>query len=213
MIINQSKILPSLKSYQIPFVFLIILNKNYPCWEWILKPSEMYQMLNKGQNIISAIIDEINFMEVTEKSRKSIDGGTYNQALALYNSISRRRKSRFMSKGRLPGMVCIVSSKRYPGQFTDGKEAEAEQQVQETGTSNIYVCDKTIWQVKPWEFSGNSFKLFVGDESRKPRILKNEIINAKDKHLIKKIPKPGKLIMQSIQTTILQTLWQVSCMV
>jgi hypothetical protein len=154
----------------------------------IVKPVSGEETAAIGQNVISAIIDEINFMEVTEKSRKSIDGGTYNQALALYNSISRRRKSRFMSGGKLPGMICIVSSKRYPGQFTDEKEAEAERQVQETGTSNIYVYDKTIWQVKPWEFSGKTFNLFVGDETRKPRILENEIINAKDKHLINEIP-------------------------
>ena len=93
-----------------------------------------------------------------------------------------------MSGGKLPGMICIVSSKRYPGQFTDEKEAEAKRQLQETGKTNIYVYDKTIWEVKPWEFSGETFNLFVGDETRKPRILKDEIINAKDKHLIKKIP-------------------------
>ena len=154
----------------------------------IVKPVSGEETAAIGQNVISAIIDEINFMDVTEKSKKSNDGGTYNQALALYNSISRRRKSRFMSKGKMPGMVCIVSSKRYPGQFTDKKEAEAERQVQETGVTNIYVYDKTMWQVKPWEFSGETFSLFVGDESRKPRIVKDEIINAKDKHLIKKIP-------------------------
>ena len=154
----------------------------------VVKPVSGEETAAIGQNCISAIIDEINFMEITEKSKKSIDGGTYNQALALYNSISRRRKSRFMSGGKLPGMICIVSSKRYPGQFTDEKEAEAERQLQETGESNIYVYDKTIWEVKPWEFSGKTFNLFVGDATRKPRILNDEVPNIKDKYLVKQIP-------------------------
>ncbi len=71
-------------------------------------------------------MDEVNFMEVTEQSQKAADGGEYNQAIALYDSLSRRRKSRFMKKGKLPGVFCLVSSKRYPGQFTDIKTEEAK---------------------------------------------------------------------------------------
>lgn len=125
-----------------------------------------------GQNVFSGIIDEINFMKVVENSKNSVDGGTYDQAIALYNSISRRRKSRFLKMGTLPGVLCLVSSKRYPGQFTDQKEQEALDEIARTGRTSIYVYDKTTWDVKPpGSFTGKRFWLFVGDETRKPRIL------------------------------------------
>src|SRR4051794_5720389 len=55
-----------------------------------------------GQNIFSALVDEINFMAKIEKSKLSEDGGGYDQAMSIYNAIVRRRKSRFMSQGKLP---------------------------------------------------------------------------------------------------------------
>ena len=155
----------------------------------IVKPVSGEETAAIGQNVISAILDEVNFMSVVDKSQKSIDGGTYNQAIALYNSIARRRKSRFLSQGRLPGMVCIVSSRRYPGQFTDQKEAEAKKQLQETGKTSIYVYDKRVWEIKPWEFSGEWFTVFIGDATRQPRIIdQGDKISEQDRHLLMKIP-------------------------
>lgn len=52
-----------------------------------------------GQNIYACLIDEMNFMAVNTKSLKSDDGGTYDQAKTIYDSIITRRKSRFMLKG------------------------------------------------------------------------------------------------------------------
>lgn len=128
-------------------------------------------------------------MAVIDKSKKSIDGGPYNQSTALYNSIARRRKSRFMSQGKQPGMVCIVSSRRYPGQFTDQKEAEARKQLQKTGKTSIYIYDKRMWDIKPWEFSTEWFHVFVGDITRQPRIIsKGDKVSTKDRPLLMEIP-------------------------
>lgn len=126
-----------------------------------------------GQNVIGGIIDEINYMAKVEKSKKASDGGSYDQATALYNSIAKRRKSRFMSSdGSLPGLLCLVSSKRYPGQFTDVKEEEMLKDIDTTGSSRIYLYDKRTWEVLPEErFQGDWFKIFTGDITRKPRIL------------------------------------------
>ena len=143
-----------------------------------------------GQNVIGGILDEINFMAVVDKSKKSIDGGTYDQALALYNSISRRRKSRFLSKGSLPGMLCLVSSKRYPGQFTDLKEAEAKRELKETGRTSIYVYDKRIWDIKPEAFTGEWFHVFVGDETRQPHLLADsDNLPAAERDLVTQVPE------------------------
>jgi hypothetical protein len=156
----------------------------------IVRPVSGAQTATIGQNVFGGIIDEVNYMARVEKSMNSTDGGAYDQAIALYNSIARRRKSRFMFKGRLPGILCLVSSKRYPGQFTDVKEEEANNDIREKGYSTIYVYDKRTWDVLPDDrFSGEWFNVFVGDASRQPRVMgDNEGVSPKDRDLVLKVP-------------------------
>ncbi len=125
-----------------------------------------------GQNVFGGIIDEVNFMELVGRSARSHDGREYDQAMSLYLSIARRRASRFMRHGRLPGLLCLVSSRRYPGQFTDRKEAERRRQIAESGATTIYLYDKRAWEIKPpGTYCGDVFRVFKGDEARQPRIL------------------------------------------
>jgi len=143
-----------------------------------------------GQNVIGGVIDEVNYMAIVEKSKASIDGGTYNQAIALYNSISKRRKSRFMTRGQLPGMLCLVSSKRYPGQFTDIKEAEVEREIERTGTSSIFLYDKRSWDINPSRFTGTWFYIYIGTSIKTPHIIEDtEDLAAYDSNTIMAIPK------------------------
>jgi len=151
----------------------------------IVRPVSGQESAAIGQNVYGGMMDEVNFMEVTEQSAKTVDGGEYNQAIALYNSLARRRKSRFMKKGKLPGLFCLVSSKRYPGQFTDVKTAEAKKD------KTIYVYDKRTWDMMPeGTFSGEWFKVFIGDLSRKPRIVDDDdhMDLEKEKALIIDVP-------------------------
>jgi hypothetical protein len=143
-----------------------------------------------GQNVFGGVIDEVNFMEVVERSRKSPDGDDYDQAMALYLSIARRRASRFLRHGRLPGLLSLVSSRRYPGQFTDRKEEERRRQIAETGRTSIYLFDKRVWEVKPpGTYSGETFDVFVGDEARKPRIISPEDqVPERDQPLVMAVP-------------------------
>jgi len=139
-----------------------------------------------GQNVFGGIIDEVNFMAVVEKSKNAIDGGVFDQANEMYNTIVRRRKSRFMQGGKLPGMLCLVSSKRYPGEFTDIKIDEAK------NDPSIFVFDKRVWDVKPDAFSGEWFHIFVGDVSRRPRILESgeeTTIPEEDQRLVMAVPE------------------------
>lgn len=145
-----------------------------------------------GQNVIGGIIDEINFMAVTEKSKLSKDGGTHDQAIKNYNSISRRRESRFMKMGWVPGMLCLVSSRNYPGQFTDVKEKEAQT------NPRIYVYDKRLWELVPERFSGKTFPVFVGDATRKPRLLApTDKIAKQDEHLLMDVPEEYRLVFEA----------------
>ncbi len=137
-----------------------------------------------GQNVIGGVIDELNYMSVVEKSKQSVDKGTFDQAVALYNSIARRRKSRFMEQGKMPGILCLVSSKKYPGQFTDQKEEEAKTD------PTIYVYDKRVWDIKPeGTFTKGWFQVFAGDMTRKPRVLdEGEEVSDEDRTLVISVP-------------------------
>jgi hypothetical protein len=144
-----------------------------------------------GSNIFGGIIDEINFMAVIEQSKNAADGGTFDQANEMYNSIVRRRKSRFMMAGsKLPGVLCLVSSKRYPGEFTDRKQAEALDEITRSGKTRIFVYDRRLWEIKPEGTYGKErFKLFLGDVARKPRILEDGAeAAANDAHLVMEVP-------------------------
>lgn len=148
-----------------------------------IKPVAGHDQGAIGQNVIGGILDEINFMAVVENSKQSSTGGTYDQATQNYNSIASRRQSRFMQLGNLPGMLCLVSSRNYPGQFTDKKEAEAKT------NPRIYVYDKRVWDLRPERFCGDMFRVFRGDETRKPRLLQEgEVVPAADKALVLDIP-------------------------
>ena len=136
-----------------------------------------------GQNVIGGIIDEVNFMAVVENSKMKRDGTTYDQAVENYNAIARRRESRFMKLGALPGMLCLVSSKNYPGGMTDMKVAEARE------NKLIYVYDKRMWELRPDRFCGEFFRVFVGDETRKPRVMdEDEVVVKDDEHLVVAVP-------------------------
>jgi hypothetical protein len=174
----------------------------------IVKPVSGSDSAAIGQNVIGGLIDELNYMSVTENSKASVDGGTYDQAVAVYNSIARRRKSRFLKAGKLPGILCLVSSKRYPGQFTDIKEAERDKEVAEKGTSQIYVYDKRVWDIKPDDFLGIWFRVFIGDDARKPRMLEEgEEVHEDDAELVKDIPIEFK---PEFETDIIDALREIA---
>jgi hypothetical protein len=131
----------------------------------VVKPVAGHDQAAIGQNVIGGVLDELNFMAVVEKSKHARDGQAYDQAVSNYNAIARRRESRFLNKGWLPGMLCLVSSRNYPGQFTDLKEAEART------NPRIYVYDRKLWELRPERFGTERFSVFPGDATRKPRIL------------------------------------------
>ncbi|MEJ6846721.1 hypothetical protein V3589_10950 [Sinorhizobium fredii] len=149
----------------------------------VVKPVAGHDAAALGQNVIGGIIDELNFMAVVENSKATRDSTTYDQAAQNYNAIARRRESRFMQMGTLPGMLCLVSSRNYPGQFTDKKEAEART------NPRIYVYDKRLWEIRPERFCGDKFRVFIGDETRKPRILDDdEIVALEEDRLVMAVP-------------------------
>ena len=118
-----------------------------------------------GKNVIAAILDEMNFSNAPKGSKKSV--------LELYRNIRRRMESRFLKKGRHPGLLFLVSSKNSEHDFL-------EQYIQSIKHNNsTIVVDEPVWNVKPPEtYKGDRFKVAVGDKTKASRIVsESEDIN------------------------------------
>lgn len=137
-----------------------------------------------GLNVLGGMLDETDAMQVVRRSARTRDREDYDQALSLYKGIARRRESRFMDHGNVPGMLCLVSQKGYPGAFSDQKEKEARDK-----PDRIFVYNKKLWEVAPWKFGSRRFRVFVGDATRKPRVLSpKEKVARRDRRLVVPVP-------------------------
>jgi len=139
-----------------------------------------------GQGIVSAILDEMNFMSVVEESKQVVgargQGGKFDQAQTIYNNLTRRRKSRFPTKGPSPGIISVLSSVRYLGDFMDRRLEEIEDK---KGTPDeerdVVVIRRAQYEAHPPEgYSGQKFKLLVGASNYSTRILKDHEVAGRD---------------------------------
>lgn len=118
-----------------------------------------------GEAVIGGIIDEINFMNVVLKSKRaevtSGRAGVYDQALNIYEAMTRRKKSRFVSQGPMIGIIMVSSSTRYSGDFTDKRKKH----IDEVGEKGVYIYNKKQYEVRPQEgYCGETFRLLVGND-------------------------------------------------
>lgn len=118
-----------------------------------------------GLNVIGGLLDETNFMP---KATKGQDPrfNLQDRAEVLYNAMQRRMKSRFERKGRLPGILFVVSSKQTNADFTAKRIQES------TLDPTVFVRDYSLWDVKPdIYYSGDWFHVVVGNEQAPSRIV------------------------------------------
>jgi hypothetical protein len=123
-----------------------------------------------GYNVFGGVMDEVNFMSVVENSKaKGSSNGKYDQADTLHKSLIRRMKSRFMKKGKLPGILLQISSSRYPEDFTERRLKDAEDD------PTIFTRRYAQWDTFPADrWSGKRFWISLGDGTDAPRILKSD---------------------------------------
>lgn len=120
-----------------------------------------------GDAIMMSCSDEVNFMQVVERSKKagvgeSGKGGRYDQARNLFDTVTRRRRGRFLYGGPHIGLIGCSSSTRYRGDFTD-KRAE---EVRDLGLDSVYVYNRAQFDVWPQErYCGEHFRLLVENEA------------------------------------------------
>lgn len=121
-----------------------------------------------SQNVWGGILDELNFMLRTKDSMELQFSGEdeYDQAEKNYSSFMRRMESRFMTQGKIPGKVFLLSSANYPGDFIDRKAKEAKED------PRIFVSMAALWDAIPKSrLSPGRFYVELGTDTTAPRIL------------------------------------------
>jgi hypothetical protein len=125
-------------------------------------------------------MDEVNFLQKIHKSKSSQadEEGSFDQAKQLYNTLASRRKSRFINRGNLPGALYLISSSRFPDDFTETKAREAEMR---GGKDNrIYVFEGSQWSVKGRQrFMAEEFQVQIGNETSPSKVLKKDELPSK----------------------------------
>lgn len=121
-----------------------------------------------GHNVFGGVMDEVNFMSFVEDSKRA-RGDTYDQASKLQTALIRRMKSRYMKKGKLPGILVQVSSSAYPDDYTEKRIEEAKED------SSIFVRRYSQWDTLPDDkYSPETFKLSLGDAINRAKVLETE---------------------------------------
>jgi len=120
-----------------------------------------------GEAVIGGMIDEINFMQVVQRSKKAEvstgRAGLYDQAEQVHHRMVTRKKGRFQKPGNFPmmGIIFPSSSTRYKGDFTDKRKAFVER----NKIKSTYIYNKRQYDVVPQDrFSGEKFRLLIGND-------------------------------------------------
>jgi intein/homing endonuclease len=109
-----------------------------------------------GYNLFGGVIDEASFLEVVEDSKKQ-KGEAFDAAEDIYYAIYNRMLSRFAKGGKLPGLLCMVSSPKFPDDFLHRKIAEAEKLGDDSG---IFWRRRSTWEAKglnKYKFDSNFY--------------------------------------------------------
>lgn len=101
-----------------------------------------------GEALPGAIIDEINFMQVVEQSKKAEAktgrASRYDQAEHIFRNVTRRKTSRFTRPGPNVGVICTLSSTSHPNEFTE-KRART---VSEKELSHVLIYNKSQYEAQ-----------------------------------------------------------------
>jgi len=120
-----------------------------------------------GMNIFGAIIDESNFQKRIKKEVSAFGSliGPKDAAEQSYSSIVTRMKSRFMVSGKLPGILCVLSSANLQDDFTERRLREA------ADDPKVFYREYALWDMDRGNFAKDTFEVLVGNEMARSRIL------------------------------------------
>lgn len=116
-----------------------------------------------GLDVFAGFLDEVEF------ARGSNPAMELSGIMKVYTTILRRIESRFMSQGKIPGIMYLVSSKKSSADFL-------EQYIEKNrGKDNFLVVDEPVWIIKKGQgmYSGGTFPVAVGNNYVKSKILED----------------------------------------
>jgi len=148
-----------------------------------------------GKTVFGGILDEANFQRIKSEQAKN-----------NYNTLLRRMESRFLTTGgSIPGKLWLVSSPNYSSDFLEARAKESKMGSKEISRS-YFIEGATIYQINPKriKYSGETFRVFVGDQNRDPEILPDEVSDNFGGGLVYEVPTEyrgsfGKDLINAIQ--------------
>lgn len=141
----------------------------FPNGIWV-PPGLSTERRTLGINAFGTVIEEANFFRNVRNTNPN-RANSPDLAEAIYKSIKRRMQSRFLVKGRLPGMIIMISSKTSVNAFTERRVKEA------AGNPNIFIKESAVYEVAPHRYSGKTFKVAIGSETKPSRILEDHEVH------------------------------------
>jgi len=120
-----------------------------------------------GMNTFAAIMDEANFMTVTEggPSMKFKGKRVYDQAEVVFQALYRRMETRFMKRGMLPGKLIAISSAQYPEDFMERKIEMYKD------NPHAFIRQYAVWETVPRSrYLGPTFSVLFNRETGMGRI-------------------------------------------
>lgn len=118
-----------------------------------------------GMNLMGSVLDEANFF--SGNSRDDAQFKLNNKVAELYTQIITRSESRFIINGVNYSLSILVSSSTVASSFT-------EEQIEKTADDpHTYVVSPAIWEVKPQNYCGDIFYVYVGGDNIDPFILED----------------------------------------
>lgn len=138
-----------------------------------------------GMNVATVLLDEMSYMRYHAKSVYAEDGGEYDQARALYAATRGRIDSRFAKLGKYLIPMWLAGSARHREDFIQTKVRESVQSIANGGIADTYVYNKTVWQVKPFNYpSKQYFRVYLGEGTTPPQIVEKNNPLYKSEHVI-----------------------------
>jgi hypothetical protein len=135
----------------------------FPKGIWI-PPGLSTERRTLGINAFAAVIEEANFFKNIKNTNPN-KANHPDMAEAIYKSIKRRMESRFLKKGKLPGMIILISSKTSVNSFTERRVKEA------ANNPAVLIREHAVYEVAPERYCGIKFRVALGNESKNSRIL------------------------------------------
>ena len=132
-----------------------------------------------GEDILSGIIDEVNFYDVITESKKA-QGASYDEGKETVDKLINRRRSRYPSGNTFSfGSIYVISSANYCGDLIDRKAQAYDKEKDK----NVYLKIDKHWDIIPINKvnpSGERFPFLLGNETYAGKILEENAIRGVD---------------------------------